>query len=44
MVTLLAFNVKKYFIAEERSVTISVGADIFLEVGERRCKMGDFAL
>ena len=44
MVTLLAFNVKKYFIAEESSVTISVGTDIFLEVGERRCKMGDFAL
>ena len=23
---------------------ISVGADIYLDIGERRCKMGDFAL
>ena len=55
MVTLLEFNVKieksilKYFIDEESSNVIlldaiSVGADIYLEIGERRCKMGDFAL
>ena len=25
-------------------LAISVGADIYLEIGERRCKMGDFAL
>ena len=25
-------------------MVISVGANIYLEIGERRCKMGDFAL
>ena len=25
-------------------MAISAGADIYLEIGERRCKMGNFAL